>query len=362
MALDDPPAVYSARPTIEVGGMDYPRLTANILSVRMQEELGGLSVAEVTLTDWLARADGSSGFGGDSGSPLILGAGIRIFMGPAAVHAGEIFDGQIIALEVETSENAPPLLTVIAEDRLFTARRKRQSRILEQKSPADVARQIAEDHHLEAEIRDGLDAPLSDWVQQDESDLAFLRRILQRFDADVQIVGARLQVGKISVDRRSAVTLAAGSTLERVRITADMAQQVSEATLSSFDPASGSSVSGNADAQGCGPGSGQTGKDILGGKFAAIPLPLGRFGPMTQDEADAIAQSEFDRRARSLVVATGTAKGDSNLRVGSWITIEGVNPQFENVYAVSRCTHRYDNQDGYRTDFIAECAYLGESS
>jgi uncharacterized protein len=362
MALDDPPAVYSTRPTIEVGGMDYPMLNANIQLIRMQESLGGLSVAELTVTDWIARSDGSAGFGGDSGSPLVLGAGLRIFMGAAAVHAGEIFDGQIIAVEAEISNDRPPMLTVIAEDRLFSARRKRQSRILEQKSPADIARQIATDHNLEAEIRDGLDAPISDWIQQDESDLAFLRRVLARFDADVQIVGAKLQVGKISVDQRSAVTLVVGATLLRARITADVAQQVTEAKLSSFDPATGETVTGEADPQGCGPGSGRTGTDILNSDFAAIPLPLGRYGPMTQDEASKVAQTEYDRRARTLVTASGTAIGTSELRVGSWVTLEGVNPQFANVYAVSECTHRFSNADGYRTDFIAECAYMGEAA
>ncbi len=362
MALDDPPAIYSTRPVVEVGGMDYPMLNANIQLVRCQEKLGGLSVAELTVADWVARNDGTSGFGGDSGSPLVLGAGLRIFMGAAAVHAGEIFDGQIIALEAEMSTDSPPMLTVIAEDRLFSARRKRQSRILEQKSPADIARQIATDHNLEAEIRDGLDAPIADWVQQDESDLAFLRRILGRFDADVQIVGAKMQVGKISVDRRSAVTLTAGTTLLRARITADMAQQVTGATLASFDPATGESVKGEADPAGCGPGTGRTGTEILNSDFAAIPLPLGRHGPMTQDEATKVAQAEYDRRARNLVTASGTAIGTSDLRVGSWITLAGVNPQFANVFAVSECTHRFSNADGYRTDFIAECAYLGEAA
>ncbi len=363
MALDDPPpAVYSTRPTVEIGGMDYPMLNANIQSVRMQESTGGLSVAELTVTDWVARADGSVGFGGDAGSPLVLGAGLRIFMGAAAVHAGEIFDGQIIAVESEIGQDTPPMITVIAEDRLFSARRKRQSRILEQKSPADIARQIADDHGLEAEVRDGLDGPTGDWIQQEESDLAFLRRILTRFDADVQIVGAKLQVGKIGVDQRSEVTLTVGSTLTRVRITADVANQVTEAKLSSFDPATGELVTGEANAQGCGPGSGRTGTDILNSDFAAVPLPLGRHGPMTQAEADKVAQAEYDRRARSLVTATGTARGTSELRVGSWLTLVGVNPQFANVYAVSQCTHRFSNSEGYRTDFIAECAYMGAAA
>jgi uncharacterized protein len=360
MALDDPIAVYSTRPTVEVGGMDYPQIHQNIVAIRVQEDLGGLSTAELTVIDWVARGDGSAGFAGDGGSPLKLGAGLRLFLGPAEVLASEIFDGQIIAVEADISPAGPPRLTVIAEDRLFAARRTRKSRIFEQKSPADVVRDIAEDYGLTAEIRSGLDIPVCNWVQQDESDLAFLRRILTRFDADVQMVGARMQVGRIAIDQRAALTLTAGITLESVRICADAGQAISTAKLTSFDPGIGETVSAEGDAVGYGPGQGRTGADFLSQSFASIAHPLGHFGPMTQAEADALVAAECARRARAFVQASGTAVGNALLRVGSWITLAGVNPAFANVYAVRSATHRYDVQHGYKTDFMAECAYFGE--
>lgn len=362
MALEDPVAVYSTLPTVEIDGMSYPSLNANVVALRMREALGGLASLELTVTDWVARADGSSAHGSDAGSPLALGAGLRAFMGPAAVLAGEIFDGQVTAVECETRRSAPPLITVIAEDRLFSARRKRGTRLFEQKSPADIANTFADDHHLNPEIREGLTAPIADWVQQDETDLAFLRRILARFDADVQVVGNRLQVGKIGVDQRSAVTLTAGSTLEHVRITADIADQITEAKVSGHDPVTGQRVIATAEARGCGPGHGATGSDILNSKFAAVTLPVARHGPMAQSECDALAQAEYDRHARAFVRACGTAIGNSQLRVGSWITIAGVNAQFANDYSVIETVHRFEPVLGYRTDFIAECAYLGAAA
>jgi len=80
MALDDPPAVYSTLPTVEIDGQSFPLLSANIVSVRMEESLGGMSSLEMSVTDWVARADGSAGHGSDSGSPLKLGAGLRMFI------------------------------------------------------------------------------------------------------------------------------------------------------------------------------------------------------------------------------------------------------------------------------------------
>jgi phage protein D len=360
MALDDPQAVHSTLPTIEIDGMSYPLLSPNIVAVRMEESLGGMSSLELSVTDWVARGDGSAGHGSDAGSPLKLGAGLRVFMGPAAVLAGEVFDGQVTALECETRAAEPPLITVVAEDRLFTARRKRRTRLFENKSLRQIVEEVAGDHGLKAAVREGLPTFTATWTQQDETDLAFLRRVLGRFDGDLQIVGAELQVGKIGLDRRSALTLTAGSSLESVRVTADVADQVTAAKVASHDPATGEALTGEAQARGNGPGHGKTGADVLNEKFAAIAWPLGRFGPMTQGEADALAQAEYDRRARAFVRACGTAIGNAQLRVGSWVTLAGVNARFASDYAVIRCTHRYDPVFGYRTDFVAESAYLGD--
>lgn len=362
MAFDDPPAIHSTLPTVEIDGMSYPLVSSNIVSVRMEEQLGGMASLEMSMIDWVARGDGSAGHGSDAGSPLALGAGLRVFMGPAAVLAGEIFDGQVTAIECETRAAEPPLITVVGEDRLFTARRKRRSRLFENKSIGDIADAIAQDHGLTAEVRDGVPSVSATWAQQDETDLAFLRRVLARFDADLQIVGNRMQVGKVGLNQRSALTLTAGSTLESVRVTADVADQVTAARVASHDPETGEAIKGDAEARGNGPGHGRTGADVLNDKFAAVAWPLGRFGPMKQAEADAVAQAEYDRRARAFVRATGTAIGNAQLRVGSWVTLAGVNAQFANQYAVIHCTHRFEPVHGYRTDFIAESAYLGDAS
>ena len=113
MALDDPPAVYLTLPTIELNGMNYPFISPNIVAVRMEESLGGLSSLELSVIDWVTRGDSPAGHGSDAGSPLALGAGLRVFMGPAAVLAGEIFDGQVTAIECETRAAEPPLITVV---------------------------------------------------------------------------------------------------------------------------------------------------------------------------------------------------------------------------------------------------------
>jgi hypothetical protein len=168
-----------------------------------------------------------------------------------------------------------------------------------------------------------------------------------------------LQVGRVGQDQRAAVSLALGLTLLSARITADVADQVSTLTLGSFDPGTGQPVSASQDAQPIGPGSGQSGMDVLRAKFAPVTLHLGREGPMTDADGDARARLEGQRRARGFVRVAGSARGDGMLRVGSWVDIGGVNPRFAGRYAVRSVAHRFDLAGGYRVDFEAESAWLG---
>jgi hypothetical protein len=357
MALADP--LYATSPTIEIGGQSYPLLQANLVAMRMREALGGLSSVEISFVDSIE--DGSSSvYAAGAGSPLALGAGVRVFSGPHQVGAPEIFDGQVTAVEAEVRESEPPLFTILAEDRLFPARRKRRTRLFEAQKLGDVITAIAKDHGLTAQIRSGVDEGTRNWMQADETDLAFMRRILARFDCDMQVVGDKLQVGRVGMDQRSLVKLAMGSTLISARITADVSEQVSTLKLGSFDPGTGDAVAADGTAGGFGPGKGKTGPDVLGQKFAAIAMHLGREAPLTDADGSTLAKIEGERRARGFVRVEGCARGDGNLRVGSWIELSGVNPQFANQYSVRQALHRFDLVDGYRVDFTAESAYLGE--
>lgn len=356
MALHDPLPANS--PTVEVGGQSYPLVQANLVGMRMREALGGLASMELSLID--SVEDGvSSRHAAGAGSPLELGAGLRVFAGPHQFGAPELFDGQITAIEGEVREAQPALFTVLAEDRLFPARRRRRTRLFEAQALGDVIGAIASDHGLTPEIRDGVDRDARDWMQADETDLAFMRRILDRFDCDLQVFGDRLQVGRVGKDRRALVPLAVGDTLLWARITADIAEQVSALTLGSFDPRAGAIADGSADAGRFGPGTGRTGPEILQARFSRVTMHLGREGPMPDAHADKRAEIEGQRRVRSFVRVEGCARGNAHLRVGSWVELSGVNPQFANTYAVREAVHRFDRENGYRTEFVAECAFLG---
>jgi phage protein D len=325
----------------------------------MRERAGGLSSLEVQVTDWLSPPGGPPGYGATSGSPLKLGAKIKVYMGPTT-GPQEIFDGMITAIEGEVGPDAPPSFTILAEDGLWKARRSRKSATFENMSPADVVKKLASANGLTPQVGDGLDQPVRTWTQMNESDLAFMRRVLEGVDADLQVVDQNLQVVPFARDKRTSVDLKYGDKLVRARITADLAEQATEVRVGSFDPATGQAVVGTASDGEFGPGQGRKGQEFLQQALGDVREHVGVRAPMAQGEADKLAKAMFGRRARRFLRVDGTAQGDGTIRVGSWINLSGVNPFFANQYVVTEAVHRYDLAGGYVTEFQAEGAFLGQ--
>jgi phage protein D len=350
----------STLPTVRISGLDMPALTQNLVRMRMREAAGGLSSLELVLSDVISTLDGGVVFGGTARSPTVLGAPIKVFTGDVQ-SPREIFDGMITAVEAEVGPETSSLFTVLAEDRLFQARKTRKTRTFTQVSPADLVKKIATDLSLTPQVRDGLDAPTGDWTQMNESDLAFLRRVLERFDADVQAMDDKLMAGPNARDPRTQVTLTLGENLLRARITADLADQAAEVRVASFDPATGQPVTATATDGQLGPGTGKNGAAVLRDKFSPWREHAGHLGPMTSAEANKVARALYGRRARRFVRIDGAAQGDGNIRVGTHATIAGVNPLFANIYVLTEITHRFDLETGYLTEFLGECACMGGS-
>ena len=190
----------------------------------------------------------------------------------------------------------------------------------------------------------------------------FLRRLLARYDADLQVVGTELHAAPRSHAQRTSVELQMNSQLREVRVLADLAHQVTQVTASGWDYGQGQTVSATSQTTSPGPGSGKSGKDWLQQALSSRSEHLGQFAARDQSDAQALVDAEFGQRARRFVVARGLAEGNPNLRVGTALTLKGLGPRFSNDYYTTATIHRFDIAKGYETEFTAECAYLGGAS
>jgi phage protein D len=351
-------AIFSARPTLRIAGQADERVSALLTAMKMEEIEGGMSTLELHITNWVATGNGSAEMAFNASSSLKLGAELGVYTGDEATPR-EIFKGKVSALEMVCNYGQPPELVVLAEDALTLARRQRRTKVYEAQSPADVVQAIAGNLGLTPTVA-GLSSPSATWVQLDETDLQFLRRLLARFDADLQVVGNDLQVSPRKDVNRGTIDLQLYGQLARVRITADLSEQATAVTVAGWNVVDGSAVQGQAGSiANAGPGQGKSGvawaNEVFSTRSQHLAAPL----VCTQPEADAVAQAALDQRARRFVRAEGTAEGNAQLRVGSSVRLAGISPQFDNTYYVSRACHLFDMKQGYRTEFNAECAFLG---
>jgi phage protein D len=352
--------VYNPRPIVTIDGQRFDKVDELLLALDMREQEGGLSALELRFSNIASDAGGSASYAFEDESAIKLGSTVTVSTGDIS-DSQEIFRGVITGLEAEFSHAAPPELLVLAEDRLQQARMARRTQVYSNMSVADIASQIAQRLSLQPQVN-GLSASSGIWVQLNESDLAFLRRLLRQFDADVQIIADRLEAAPISEVQRQVIEMELFYDLRSVRFVVDLTNQVTEVTSSGWNAISGQTVSGSSQGANLGPGSGRSGATLLSQALGARSEHVGHIAVTTDAEAQALADTIFDQRARGFVTAEGTATGHPAIRVGSHLQLRGVSPRFENTYYVVSTHHRYDIQEGYMTDFKAESSALGEAS
>lgn len=354
----DEPRVYVATPTVRLNDQEHERMASLITSMVMNEQEGGLSSLELRVSNSASLTSGSAEYAFDAGGELALGAALVIGAGDASAPV-EIFRGFVTGIEGIFNQDGPPELVILAEDALQKARCHRRTKVYEDMSLADIARQIASDHGLTPQI-DNCTENFGTQVQLNETDLGFLRRLLARIDADVQVVGTDLQISPRNDVRRGELELALGEELKSARVLSDLAHQLTKSTAKGWDLGGGSPLRAEGSDQAVGPGAGRKGSELFSGTLGDRTHHTCHLVGFNQSEVDAIANTVRTRRARRFLRIQGITTGSPSMRVGTHATVTGIGEWFSNTYYVTAVRHRFDLTTGYRTEFEGQCAFLGE--
>lgn len=352
-----PDTLYPSRPTVRVDGAASAKVSELLLALRVEESEGGLSSLEMTLSNVARFRDNRVNLAFEDETLIRFGTSIEVYSGDQRTPV-EIFRGLVSGMEGRFEGVSGPELVVLAEDAFQKARLARRTKVHENATIASVAQDLATQLGLSPVVT-GLTSDLGVQFQLNESDLAFLRRLLSLADGDLQVVGRELHISPRKDVRRGSVELALGSQLARARVTADLAHQCTAVTTYGWDAAQGQRVSGRGTGVNLGPGTGRQGATLLQEAFGERVEHLGELCAKTDTEAQALADAAFDARARRFVRVSATATGNPTLRVGTHVSLVGMGARFDNTYYITRACHRFDVENGYETDFEAESAYFG---
>jgi len=353
--MTDPPFAIAA-PVFSIGGERTPVMARDCVRLEVTEGTDGLRTMKAEL---LAVGDDATGPQAKmnylDGRVLDFGAAITVAVGPdGAQHV--VFEGTVSGLEAVYADGTPPRVLVYAEDTLMRLRMTRRMRTYRDVTDADIARQVAGLHGLQAEA--DADGPRFARVQQvNQSDLAFLRERARRIQAEVWCEGRKLRFS--TRDRRpgTRLRLVKGGDLLSVRVLADLAHQRSQVLVSGYDAAAASVIDervGN-EVVTAEVGAGRTGPELVASALGPSSAVRFREAAQTGEQARAWAKAEMLRRARSFVTVDATTRGSPDMVVGSIVELHDVGSPFEgDGYYVTRFCHTFDHARGLRTRFEAE--------
>ncbi|MBN1611445.1 MAG: phage late control D family protein [Polyangiaceae bacterium] len=350
------PALYPAAPAFTVDAEPRPDWVDALKSLVVEEDVLGMRRCEVTLANWGA-VDGALGFPYFDARRLDFGMHLQIDVG-AGQGGGTVFDGRITAIEGRFVRDRAPEALVLAEDRLQELRMTRRSRTFENVSDADVVRQVAGEHGLQASV--DVDGPTHRVLAQlNQSDLAFLRERVRAIDAELWIEGSTLFAQARSRRNASSLSLTYGEGLREFAACADLAGQVSGLTVSGWDVASRSAIRYRATASALAGelGDDTSGSEVLDQSLGTRDQQVVHTLPFTAQEAQGLAEALFRRTARRFVTGTGVAEADARLTVGARVTLGRVG-RFDGKYDVTKVRHVFSLETGLQTHFQVERAGL----
>jgi phage protein D len=333
---------------IRVNGTELPaKAKADLISVTVMEDLGATGMFSFRLACWGSTEMKVEWLDSDlfkEGNEVQIEMGYRDKL-------EKLFQGEITALEPDFPHAGPPMLTVRGYDRRHRLMGKKKTRTFLKMKDSDIANQIAADWSLKPDITDT--GVLLDYVlQNNRTDYLFLQERAQRIGYEAVVTERSLHFRPRKTGGSPTLTLKREVELLDFSIRLSTIGQVEEVVVQGWNPKTKEEFvarSGTGDVQlmsgsASGPATARTAFGGTGGTNVKVPVN-------SQSEADQIAKGRFREMALGYVEGEGLCIGQTALRAGSLVKIEGLGTRFSGPYYVTGTEHTYKPAIGYRTAF-----------
>lgn len=339
-------------------GLSVPSLEVIVNGQRMAPEI---EITSVTVDDavdlpgmftlGLFNSDSVSGELILDQQQFAVGNAVEIKLGYSGQDLVSVIKGEIVGVEVEFTSTALPKLRVRGYDRRHRLQRGRKTRTFLKQKDSDIASKIAQENGLSTKTKDS--RIVHDYVfQANQTDMEFLLERAKRIQYDLTIDDKTLNFLPVAYADQSILTLKLQDDLMEFSSRLSSVGQVGQTTVRGWNPKEkkeliGQATDGNVTAK---MGGAKSGAAVAKSAFGAAIGMVTDSPAMTQEEADQIAGAYINTSALRFVTGDGVCPGQTALRAGKVITLDGLGKQFSGQYYVTTVSHRCSD-GGYTTHF-----------
>ena len=274
--------------------------------------------------------------------------------GSVTTTKGQIFVGELVAVEPDFSRDAISSLTLRALDKSHRMFRGTRGQAYVNKSDSDIASEIARKNGLQANV-DTTTPKFPYVLQANVSDMDFLRSRANRIGYQLWVSDGKLNFKKVDTTQDTTVPeIEWQDQLLEFRPRLSGAQRVSEVQIRDWSAKDQKAIVGKAKAAdavlkykaGIAKNAGALTSSFGTAIFVATDQSVG-----DASEADGVAKRLADEINADYIQADGIAFGDPRILAGRTLKVKGVGTKFSGQYFLGRAGHVWEPDRGYRTFF-----------
>lgn len=279
-----------------------------------------------------------------------LGSAVEIRMGYGN-QLGKLMTGEITGLEPEFALDSEPLLVVRGHDLRHRLLRGTKTRSFVKLKDSAIASQIVAEHGISSEVED-TKVTLDYVLQHSQTDWEFLKSRADRLGYEIAMEDKTLHFRSRPLDKPKVLTLTREDDLLFFSPRLSSLNQVKQVEVRGWLPKEkqatlAKTAAGNETRM----GGSKSGPKAATQAFGASSYTVVNQLVASKAEADEIARGQLNEIAIDYITGEGTCLGNSSLQAGKVIEITGVGKKFSGLYYVTAASHRYSQEQGYRTQF-----------
>lgn len=319
-------------------------LLASIVRITVDERLDQAAVCMVELAD--------RGLALSSGDHFAVGSELKIELGYVGA-TDVLFDGEVTSWRESFPRRGAPTLVLFGLDRFHRLKRERKNKTFCNMKDADIARQVLGGHQLQVDA-DSTDVTHDYVIQANQSDADFLLARASLNGFEVSIDGKKATFRKPKLDDAAAVTLKWHEDLTSFTAAISVASAHAKVEATAYDMKQKAPVSASVAPGGESSSMGglKTGNQILANDLDASEPTNDPFRPLlSPEEANLLAQATMDRDSKKFVTGEGRVPGNTKVRRGVVVAIDGIGEHLSGSYYCSAAIHTLIPRFGYATVF-----------